>query len=217
MFTYQLSEPRRPIASALQSTLIHASLIAGAVVATKAAPAIVHPPHDPISLTWPGSPTTRAPVSCGCGVSLPHGLSTVPEIPDIPRVPIPGGSPRVDPTTLVDDTGLPPTSGNVIDSTSAATIFDEMVVDDPPTLLAAGLLRYPAILDAARVEGSVTLSFVIDTEGRVEQDGIQVISATDAGFIPAAKEAVLTSRFHPAMKSHHPVRVRVQQVITFKR
>ena len=215
MFTYQLSEPRRPIASALQSTFIHASLIAGAVMATRAAPAIVRPPDDPISLSWPVSPTVREQTSCECGIAIPHGLMTVPTIPQVPTLPVSTGSPKIDPTSFIDH-GLSPFSGEDADIGSSTGIFEEVAVDEPPTLLAAGLLRYPAILDAAHVEGSVTLSFVIDVEGRVEQDGIQVISATDAGFIPAAKEAVLTSRFHPAMKSHHPVRVRVQQVITFR-
>ena len=215
MFTYQLSEPRRPFASALQSTFIHASLIAGAVVATKAAPGVLPRRHETIYLPWHASPTTRVSVACECGTLIPKVAMTTPQLPELPKLAVPGGSVPLDPTRVIDEGHLQ-VPGAQIDSTPATGIFTEMTVDEPPTLLAAGLLRYPAILDAARVEGRVTLSFVIDAEGRVEPDGIQVISATDPGFIPAAREAVLTSRFHPAMKAHRPVRVRVQQVISFK-
>jgi TonB family protein len=122
----------------------------------------------------------------------------------------------VDPTTVVPGPTsilLGTTPG---DSISATTILAESEVDELPTLISAGVLRYPTILQESGIDGSVTLTFVIDTEGRVEAGGIEILSATQAGFAPAAQQAVLTSRFRPARKHGVPVRVRVRQVITFR-
>ena len=90
-------------------------------------------------------------------------------------------------------------------------------MDELPSLLAGGRLRYPTVLAEAGMEGAVTLAFVIDAEGRVEVEGIEVISSTHPGFVPAAKEGVITSRFRPARHGGVAVRVRVRQTITFRR
>jgi TonB family protein len=217
MFTYQLSEPRRPIALALQATFIHASLIAGAVVASRSTPLILHHTDMEVPVTWPVSHAPRMRVVCECGLTVPTGVAVVTSFPEIPQVPTLGGQTPIDPKGLIDEHAVLFPSGSLADTMWTTTILDESMVDDSPTLVAAGMLRYPEILDAARIEGSVTLRFVIDTAGGVEPDGITLIAATNAGFVPAAKEAVLTSRFRPAVKAHHPVRVRVQQTITFKR
>lgn len=216
MFTYTLAQPRRPIAQAFQATLIHASLIAGAVWATKAAPVITHP-KPPIDITLSPVPT-RVRVRCDCSVpSMPQtGLSTVPPIPVIVLSHDPA-TPTVDPRSLIPDDHGSLTGPVASDTISATSVFDEAVVDELPTLLVAGQLRYPAVQREAGIEGTVTLSYVIDAEGRVEQDGMEVVSATLPAFVAAAEEAVLTSRFHPAMKRHTPVRVRARQTVTFRR
>jgi TonB family protein len=216
MFTYALTEPRHPVAPALQSSLIHIALLAGAVVATKQIQAhgeIAPPPID-ISFTVP----RRTAPLCGCTVVSATPVPTFAVIPStlgIPRIESPVGIPPIDPTTVIGD----PVPGHVFsvgDSFTTSTILTESEVDELPALITAGVLRYPTILQESGIDGSVTLTFVIDTEGRVEPDGIQVLSSTQAGFVPAAEQAVLTSRFHPARKHGVPVRVRVRQLISFK-
>lgn len=218
MFTYQLPQPRRPFASALQATLIHASLIAGAVWTTAPVTTAVVRHHEVIDLS--GIAPHRRPV-CDCvmpahpttGLPVPLDLRRVPLVPPVT---VPVGIPKVDPRAFILSDSSATSTAIGGDSMPTGGVLEEGMVDEVPTLVAPGLLRYPAVLQAAGIDGSVTLSFVIDAEGRVEADGVTVVASTDAGFVPAAEEAVLTSRFHPALKSHHPVRVRVRQVITFK-
>lgn len=219
MFTYPLSERRHPFASALQATFIHASLIAGAVWATEPAATVERPRHEVIDIS--GLAPRQHP-ACNCTTRfhevmlrpVPGGL---PLSPEVPPVTVPVGIPPMDARRFViaDSTLL--STGLGADSTSSSGVFEERAVDELPTLMVAGQLRYPAVQREAGIEGAVTLSYIIDTEGRVERDGLEVVNATLPAFVPAAEEAVLTSRFHPAMKAHQPVRVRVQQVINFKR
>ena len=218
MFTYPLTEPRHSFASALQATFLHASLIAGAVWATKAVP-VFHRDPGPIDLTWtaPVLPTRTTPAATASLPSPPTIFSwNVPGLPPIGLPPVVSGQPLVDPTKLIPGIipGLP--GSDHPDSLSTTTVLAESQVDELPELVAAGALRYPAVLQASGIDGAVTLTSVIDTDGRVEPDGIQIVSATQQGFVPAATEAVLTSRFRPARKGHVPVRVRVRQVITFR-
>lgn len=222
MFSYQLPAPRRPFASALQATMLHASLIAGAVVATRTVAPELHeqgPTYVDLPLARPlTTPRTSDPALDAVRAQPVVFSIAVPTLPPIdPGLTLIHDPLPVDPLSLIPG-GADSSTGSDLtaDSASVTTIISESEVDEPPTLLSAGMLRYPAVLDAVRVEGKVTLRFIIDAEGRVEPDGITVISATDAGFVPAAREAVLTSRFRPAMKVHRPVRVRVQQTITFK-
>jgi TonB family protein len=73
------------------------------------------------------------------------------------------------------------------------------------------------VLAEAGIEGAVTLTFVIDTEGKVDPSAIEILSATHPGFVAAAKEAVATGRFHPARKRGTAVSVRVRQTVTFRK
>lgn len=218
MFTYPLAEPRHPVASALQATFLHASLIAGAVWVTKAAP-IVHGDPGPVDLTWTTSATVTHPTHAAT-VILPSRPTTfswnVPTLPPIGLPPVVPGQPLVDPTKLIPGGTPAPFGSDLPDSAVATTVLAESQVDELPELIASGALRYPAVLRESGIEGSVTVTFIIDAEGRVEPDGVQVLAATQQGFVPAATEAVLTSRFRPARKGHSAVRVRVRQVISFK-
>jgi TonB family protein len=220
MFTATLAEPRRPIAQALQSTFVHASLIAGAVWGTRTT--LPPPTNDPteVSIAWL-TPIPARTAGTTTSVALPGiPVLRIPEIPVIPvtdpSIDLPGTT-RVDPRTLTTD--LPP--GTTIlpggDPGHATTILREDEVDELPSLIVPGQLRYPEVLAEAGITGSVTLSFVIDLQGRVESEGIQVVASTHSGFVAAAKEAVLTSRFRPARKGGEAVRVRVRQTVTFRK
>ncbi|HET7042266.1 MAG TPA: hypothetical protein VFI13_09610, partial [Gemmatimonadales bacterium] len=190
MFTYQLPQPRRSLASAFQAAFIHASLVAGAVVATKAVPTEHHSSasHEMFyTALVTDRPHTAAGGSTIADVPIqpPIGLPELPKLRvDLPR----SGGPVVDPRSVVDVDSLLPATGDPLALGSATSVIDESVVDDPPTLLVAAPVRYPAVLQAAGVEGTVTLSFVIDTLGHVEPKGIEVVNATVAGFVPAARE-----------------------------
>ena len=219
MPSFTLAPPQSSFAAALPSTFLHVGLIVSAIWATRAtAIAIADPPIE-ISIDWAVHPVRHA-MSTTSTVAIPGAPSIeMPVIPDLPAtdpfsdLPI---LPRIDPgatipRTTAETLGLPGA-----ETIPVAQIFRETEVDELPSLLTPGRLRYPAVLADAGIGGAVTLTFVIDAEGRVDPAAIEILSATHLGFVEAAKEAVATSRFRPARKHGSAVRVRVRQTITFK-
>lgn len=214
---FALAEPESSFAAALPSTVLHGVMVAAAIAASQAVPVTTPTDHEEIVLSWPVPPAPHTPVSPG-GMTLPGAPTTfidrVPEVPVIGDVPT-TGIPRVDPTQWVTGTdSLARQLGG--DPRPGTQVLSESEVDDAPSLLAAGPLRYPQVLREAGITGSVTLAFIIDTEGRVEEQGIEVLAATHPGFVAAATETIRASRFHPAKSHGAAVRVRVRQTIAFR-
>lgn len=219
MYTFALADSHDSFLAAIPSTALHALLIAGAVIAGRTAADVVSDPTTRVidlPLLNPRTQVVDHPIPTIPGAPLTGVDLSVPPIPGLPPLDLPGLPRPVDPTTLVPDghTTLPGLPGG--DVGHAATVLTESEVDHLPVLLAPGALRYPAVLAAARIDGAVTLEFVIDTEGRVEPEGVRVLSTTHDGFTAAAQEAVRTTRFRPAKKNGHPVPVRVRQTVTFR-
>jgi TonB family protein len=75
---------------------------------------------------------------------------------------------------------------------------------------------YPPIYRAAGIEGSAVVQLVVDTDGRVEEEGMSVISATAPDFGPATLELAQLVRFEPARRNGRPVRVWVQLPVDWK-
>jgi len=74
---------------------------------------------------------------------------------------------------------------------------------------------YPAPLRAAQLEGNVTARFIVDTLGRAEPASIAFPDASHPAFAEAVRQALLRSRYLPAMVDGHPVRQLVEQRFTF--
>ncbi|HVX87750.1 MAG TPA: energy transducer TonB [Gemmatimonadales bacterium] len=216
---FALAEPEHSALSLLPSTVLHSLLVAAAIAASQAGPLTV--PKDPIDidLAWHPVSTTNTPVVDGGTTTLgvpPIGIDPVPDIPSLPDLPRLAGIPKVDIRSLVPGGDSLGRVGVGDDPRGTTQVLTESEVDDPPSLLAAGPLRYPPVLREAGIIGSVTLQFVIDTEGRVEEQGIEVLTASHPGFVGAATETIRASRFHPAKSHGAAVRVRVRQTISFR-
>ena len=214
---FALAEPEQSFASVLPSTVLHAVMVAAAIAASQAGRINHHNDPGVIAIDWPVEVAPRTPSTPG-GMTIP-GAPTTTDLP-VPEVPVLGdvpttGIPRVDPTQWVTGAdSLARVLGG--DPRPGTQVLSESEVDDPPSLLAAGPLRYPQVLREAGITGSVTLAFVIDTEGRVEEQGVEVLAATHPGFVAAATETIRASRFHPAKSHGQMVRVRVRQTISFR-
>jgi protein TonB len=78
-----------------------------------------------------------------------------------------------------------------------AQALDVAELDKPPTLIAAVSPRYPPELRRARVEGTVSLVFVLTEEGRVED--VRVESSSRPEFEQPALEAIRRWRYKPGM------------------
>jgi phosphatidylinositol-3-phosphatase len=82
---------------------------------------------------------------------------------------------------------------------------DRLPVSDPrnPTPV------YPEKLRFAGISGEVVAQFVIDTTGRVDVRTFRVIRSSDVLFSRAVQSAVGSSRFSPAVRAGHKVKILV--------
>lgn len=67
---------------------------------------------------------------------------------------------------------------------------------------------YPLLLERAGVTGETLVSFVIDEDGRVIPESVELVSASRREFGEAVLRGVLRLRFRPMMVGGAPVRVR---------
>ena len=74
---------------------------------------------------------------------------------------------------------------------------------------------YPSALRSAQVEGTVVARFVVDSVGRAEPASISILQTTHPLFADAVRQALLHSRYEPAMVGNRRVRQLVDQRFTF--
>lgn len=65
-------------------------------------------------------------------------------------------------------------------------------------ILTPGIPRYPDMLRAAGIEGTVIVQFAVDTAGRVDMNSVKVLSSTHELFAAAVRDALGRFRFKPA-------------------
>lgn len=92
--------------------------------------------------------------------------------------------------------------------------FDVTELDRPPELVAAVNPVHPAELRKGRVEGRVTVVFVVAEDGRVEDARVE--SSTRPEFERPALDAVKRWKFRAGTKENQAVRTNVRQQILFK-
>ena len=201
------------------SVSVHAALIVGAAVVTTQAPGIAPLLNDPPILVIPYQPPQPPPPR----PSQPTG-PVAPGAPSIPALPI-----KI-PTVPSFDVTRPFTK------TPAGTeIFDRPPGSIVPTVIAPGggvhtsggvdriaaprsgngAPDYPRSLRTAGVEGSVLVTFVVDTTGRAEPGSISVVSSTHPLFADAVRSWLGRTRYAPAEIRGMRVRQLVQQEVGF--
>ena len=84
------------------------------------------------------------------------------------------------------------------------------VIEEHAEVLTGPLPVYPDLLRQAGVQGRVVLEAVVDSTGRVLSQSISVVSATNPGFVAAARQALLATLFRPARVGGTAVRMRVR-------
>lgn len=95
------------------------------------------------------------------------------------------------------------------------------VVDERPRLknlreLASRMQElYPPQYRIADIEGEVVVQLVVDTDGRVEDEGISVVSASYPDFEVPTKTLAKMLRWEPAKRNGHPVRVWVRLPVSW--
>ena len=115
---------------------------------------------------------------------------------------------------VTDEGGAAPSWGTT--GLTAGAVSDERTVDRAPRLLGdAPKPRYPDTLRGAGITGRVVLQFVVDTSGRAEAAGVEVIEAPRREFSDAVRAALPRFRFSPGEVGGRAVRTRVQLPFDF--
>lgn len=92
--------------------------------------------------------------------------------------------------------------------------FDVNDLEKRPEAVSQVAPVYPAGLRKAKIEGAVTLMFILDEEGRVEDPRVE--NSSHPEFEKPALEAIRRWRFRPGMKDGHSVRTYIRIPIRFR-
>ena len=88
-------------------------------------------------------------------------------------------------------------------------------VDAPPVLISHPTIRYPAELQALRVDGTVVVEAAVDATGHVEARSGKVVESPNHGFDAEALRVVRGSVYRPARSHGRAVRAVIRQAISF--
>jgi protein TonB len=112
----------------------------------------------------------------------------------------------------IGGTGTPGAEGSLEES-SADFIFDIRALDQKPRPVHQAQPIYPRELRQRKVEGTVYVVFVVDTDGRVLRPEVE--GSPDAAFDSAAIDAVRRWRFEPAVVRGEKVKAKMRVPIRF--
>jgi periplasmic protein TonB len=108
--------------------------------------------------------------------------------------------------------------GEIRALTAAQTIqnetFDVSELEKRPEATSQVAPAYPAELRKAKIEGSVTLAFILSEEGRVEEPRVENSSRPE--FEKPALDAIRKWRFRPGVKDGQPVRTYIRIPMKFR-
>ena len=74
---------------------------------------------------------------------------------------------------------------------------------------------YPSTLRAANIQGTAVVQLVVDKDGRVEAEGMSIVSASHPEFAAATRELAGLLRWRPATVNGKPVRVWVRMPVNW--
>jgi protein TonB len=219
------------------SGLTHATVITLAVLATRGAleqprmrpdsAILLYVPRPDPEPPPPEVKPAPAPAAVVIAEPPPKGFQTVAAPTDIPTI-IPPVDLTQRPLDPRDFTGRGVEGGiaaGVVGGTAKVdaadgldAIYEASTSDsrfEQAVMVSKLVLRYPPALQAAGMDGRVTLEFVIDTAGRVEPASLRVLESTHPAFEAAAREALVRASFRPARLGPQPVRQLTRQAIRF--
>jgi len=205
--------------SATLSVVAHTVVIAAWVVSTM--PTSNMPPESFANRTYYVPPPDRVPGTRGSretvqyvdllkeGPGIGDGPRTIgDERPAAPIVDETAGRKAADTTTSPAITPIP----GPPDSVFSVLEVDTAVVRSASSAAPA----YPLKLLEARIMGSVSARYVVDTTGFADTSSFEVMKSTNPEFITAVREALPYMRFTPAKIGSVKVRQLVEQQFSFK-
>ena len=100
------------------------------------------------------------------------------------------------------------------DTSTALDTFDVSELEKRPEVMSQVAPAYPAELRKAKIEGTVTLVFLLTEDGRVEDPRVENSSRPE--FEKPALEAVRRWRFRPGMKDGQAVKTHMRLPMRFR-
>jgi TonB family protein len=115
----------------------------------------------------------------------------------------------------------PPAAAEEPAPTRAASneVYDVADVEERPRLTNGAEIqralqgRYPEALASSRVSGSVTATFVVNPDGRVDPSSIRIANSPNVAFNVPTQSVLRRARFRPATVRGQPVRVQVSMPV----
>ncbi|WPB78632.1 energy transducer TonB [Archangium violaceum] len=115
--------------------------------------------------------------------------------------------------TAYGKTGNTATDPKEVKAYAAPKYVPVYQVDTEPSVASEVKIPYPDEARRAGIEGTVTLSITIDSEGRVVKASI--VKGLGYGLDEAARTALMRFRFKPAIKNGEPVSTEMKYSYTF--
>ena len=218
---------KRSYGGATVSTLVHAVLIGGSVLGTgmthevmtsrpeRVESLVYVPPRPPEPPRVPQQPPPQQLIMTNVDpVSTlqvqPLNLAIIPT--GLPPVGATIGTIREDAFRVAPRDSMP--RGPI--GPASTEPFTELTVEKAVQPLAGNPSpRYPTLLQASGIEGTVSAQFVVDTMGKVEAVSIAFPRSDHSLFERAVREVLLRSRYVPAEFGGQRVRQLVEQSFTF--
>jgi protein TonB len=225
-------KPKASLGQQVVSFAIHAGILFGAVKATQSAAETIRdiavdttmvflkPPEAPPP---PPPPPEQVVVSAN---PPPQGFQVVMPPDNIPtEIPPVNLNERFDPKDFTGKgveggiaAGVAGGTGPV--PTIEGEVFLAAEVDETPQAIngAACQGKYPPVMASAGIPGKVVMQFIVNTDGHVDAGSVKVMSSTHKAFEEPAKQGITSSgcTFKPGSSRGQPVRVLVQQAVSFK-
>jgi protein TonB len=232
LFEHLIESGRKPKPSVKQqvvSLFIHAGILFGAVKATQGAAEVIKDIAVDTTMVFLRPPETAPPPPPPEQVVLsanppPQGFQVVSPPDNIPtEIPPVNLNERFDPKDFTGKgveggiaAGVAGGTGPVIEG----EVFLAAEVDETPQALngAACQGKYPPVMASAGIPGKVVMQFIVNTDGHVDAASVKVMSSTHKAFEEPAKQGITSSgcTFKPGSSRGQPVRVLVQQAVSFK-
>lgn len=217
---------KRSFGGTLLSTLVHAVVVGGTVVATGAEVQRQREPETPSRVVYVAPPPDRVTAARPPESSTPRIPTNLePVVPAVPRT--------ID--LSVVPPSLPATTSTI--GTISEALFRRVPRDSTPVgpamppsdqpltetmvervvqpLGGNPVPRYPSLLANTGIEGVVYAQFVVDTMGRVEPASIRFPKSDHVLFERAVRDVLVRSRYRPAEVGEHRVRQLVEQAFSF--
>jgi len=108
--------------------------------------------------------------------------------------------------------GIEGGTGPVVD---LSQVFAEAVVDEVPERLSCPPQKFPRMMQQANLDGQVLLQFIVEANGHVKRQTIEIMSATHKAFEGPARDMIQRCLFRPGKVRATSVRVLVQMPVVF--